>query len=589
MIIRLIAFAFLSIASTMHMVYGQEPKPQQRGDTAIKAKRGDKDAADGDSKKRIAADHLEMLGSQAKRLNNSILKVQIAAKIADALWDYDDSNARQLFMFAFQTIDGVDLTPDKDQRAATAEKQGGSFGPLFHLRAWVVQLAARHDYKFAETLRQSLEKKSGAKETSKTNSKLTEEELKKMSLDVAAAMAATQPSQSAQIIRAFITQGIDDLLVYTLIKIRSESPALADKLYGEAIALAASHGLNADELASLSNYVLPSEEELFLGVAPSNDATRVTVIRQFLDYAYLGLAQFVSTNRLGNSESEIDHEAAERAYYVLKASLDLFDRFQPGRSASVANQMRSLLGLMSPQDANKAEETAGPTLEDLIQRAESAVGERRRTIAFMRASSRALANGNVEKAVELAERIDDPYERKIQTSLIRYQAAMKELRSGRIDPACHYAEGIEFIPQRVAVFHRVAQKLWASKEPDRARAKLEEIWEWTGKTDNNPQKVDAMLKLTNTMAQHDVERGFQFLQTAIRVVNATDFSYKPPDGRKISVEVHIAPDMLDFDSVFGLLARSDMERAHSAAQLLTSQEFALLADTIVWRQLSTAR
>ena len=244
---------------------------------------------------------------------------------------------------------------------------------------------------------------------------------------------------------------------------------------------------------------------------------------------------------------------------------------------------------MNPQDANKAEQPAGPTLEDLIHEAESAVGERPRTIAFMRASAMAMARGDVEKAVALAERIDDPYERKIQTSVVLYQAALKELRSGRIDQACHYAAGIEFMPQRVAVFHRVAQKLWASKEPDRARARLEEIWEWTGKNDNNPQKVDAMLKLTNTMSQHDTERGFQFLQAAIRVVNATDFSYEPPDGQRISVEVHIAPDMLDFDSVFGVLARADLERAHSAAQLLTSQEFALLADTIVWHQLSTAK
>jgi hypothetical protein len=42
-------------------------------------------------------------------------------------------------------------------------------------------------------------------------------------------------------------------------------------------------------------------------------------------------------------------------------------------------------------------------------------------LGFMRASSAALREGDVDRAVSIAERIDDPYERKIQTSLVRYQ------------------------------------------------------------------------------------------------------------------------------------------------------------------------
>ena len=263
-------------------------------------------------------------------------------------------------------------------------------------------------------------------------------------------------------------------------------------------------------------------------------------------------------------------------------------RLQPQRAAVVNEQMRKLLGFMESEDALRTNKPARKSVDDLLRDAESAVGDKRRTIAFMRASSAALADGDVDRAVAIAERIDDPYERKIQTSLVRYQTSMKLLREGEVEKAYQYAKLVEFLPQRVLLFDRLAQKFRKDKDPNRARETLEDIWNWLLKASNGPQKVDAMLTITQTMAQQDVERAFELIQSTVKTLNSTDFSFSPPDPNRISVELAISPDMLPLEPVFIALAKSDVERAYGIAETL-SNPLSLLAQATVFEQVLAPR
>jgi hypothetical protein len=595
-----IILAFFVLISASGLAYPQKasdktsvPQPEQKTDksraSGTEAKRESQDIL---QQKRFAQDLLAVVDERAKALDISILKVKVTATVADALWERNETRARQLFVLAFQTIEVIKLDPKQDQRVAVAEKRGGTFGPLFHLRSIVLQLIAHRDYKLADDLRKAFERETenSDQKENKTSASLSKEEKTLIYLDVAIALAKTQPTQSAQLFRSLLRNGMNPTLAFSLVRMRRENALLANQLFSEALISARLHQFLADELASLAVYVLPSEEELFFGTNPLNDAARLSVTRQFLDYVYDGSKQLVAGNNLLTAGgNEIDTELSERAYYTLKDSLPLFQRLQPERTAFVEGQMRALLGFMSPQDANRAEATNHETVEDLVRKAESTIGERRRTIAFMRASAAALSEGNIERAVEIGNRIDDLYERKIQTSFVLYQAAMKQLREGKLERAYNYAKGIEFLPQRTAVFHRIAQRLWRDKEPDRARATMEEIWDWLGKVENTPQKVDAMLKLTATMAQHDTELGFELLQSTVRALNRTDFSFKQIEPNRLSVELQITTDMLDVDACFTTLAGKDFERSRTIAGSLTNPELALLAQAIVCQQVLAAR
>jgi hypothetical protein len=524
-----------------------------------------------------------VVAESAKRLTNSIMKVKILAQAADGLWGASETRARQLFLLAFQTIDQVKLDAKQDQRAMFAESTGGTSGLLFELRSSLLQLIARRDHRLAESLRKSSGKES-PNDADRKNTQSPAEQVA-LYLDNAVALAKTQPAQSSQMIETVLRDGINASLISALLRMRKENPPLADQLFREALTIAGGHELMPNELESLALYVLPTEEEAFFGNNSANDLTRVTIIRQFLDYVYGVSRQFVIANNLSSNDGNgIDRERAESEYSTLKSLLPLFERWQPDRADFIREQMRSLLGYMKPEDANAAESTRQQSVDDLIRMAESTIGDRRRTIAFIRASTAALNQGDVDKAVELAGRIDDSYERKIQTSLILYQAAMKRLRDANLPEAYRYAKRIEFLPQRVAVFHRMAQKLWTDKEPDQARELIEDLWAWLIKADNSPAKVDAMLKITVTMAEHDPGRAFEWLESVVEALNGTDFTFKPAEPGRLSVEVHIALDMLDLEAGFGKLARYDYERALLIAQGITKAEASLFAEAIVCRQ-----
>lgn len=561
------------------------------GEKSVKAAGNKSEKRDEDRalvlKRRLAQERLEAIGRRAQTLDASILKVKILTKAGDGLWKHDESEARQLLLVAFQTVDSIKLNPKEDQRAALAEKHTGTTDPLFHLRSYVLQLIARHDSRLAEKLRKSLEKNSN--DPNKKPDATNQEEQKHLSLNIALALAATQPERSAAIVRQLLKDGLDDSLILTLVAMRPVNQKLADQLFGVAMQTAQQHGMGPNEFLTLSIYVLPTEQDSFLRNDPFAEPTRALVTRAFLDYLHEGSSQTFAPDNFVTKGNEIDHGLAARSYYALQKLIPVFERLQPQRAAYIREQSRSLLGLMSPRETTKAEKAPQLSSDELLRQAESTVGEKRRTLRFMRASAAALSEGDIDKAVAIAERIDDLRERKIQTSLILYQAASRQLREANIERAVQYAKRIEFIPQRVSIDRKIAQKLWEGKQPERALAILEDLCESLGKADNTASKADAMFAVTATMVEYDRGRGFAFLEGAISALNKTDFSFRPPPSDQISVELQVAPDMLDLETPFSVLAQEDFERTYALAGLLTRTELSLLAQAQVCQQMLAGR
>ena len=201
----------------------------------------------------------------------------------------------------------------------------------------------------------------------------------------------------------------------------------------------------------------------------------------------------------------------------------------------------------------------------------------------MQVSMLAARQGELEQALSIAEKISDLADRSIQVSLISYQASLKLLKNGELEDAYRYARRIEFLPQRIAAFNVLANKLRTSKEDARARVILEEISQWTEKTDNTPQKARALLTLVIEMAQFDAERSFALLASAIKTINSVDFS--SPQATEPSRVLQVTLDMLDLQTVFERVTQMNMDRALQAAQSLTHREASLLAQAIVCSQI----
>lgn len=516
---------------------------------------------------------LEDIGRQANKLEGSILKVRVIAKVADTLWQFNESHARRLFTEAFNAIDSIKLDPSKDQRMRMGAAVGGP-GPLANLRAEVLQIITAHDFKLAESLRESIKQPKTDSNTDKGTSELSEKE--ELAWDIAIASAKLQPQRTAQFVRSQLRKGINEELGWALIGIRRNNQQLAEQLFSESVAIARLN-LNAlENFEILAVYVLPSEAEALHGQIP--DPMRDVACRKFLVYAVERLLWQSSSGHVSPPRGA----EAQQEHRTLHSLLPLFERLTPDKVALVRERMDVLLSNMTTKQANAAL-SKHDDIAELLRQAESIVGSEIRDRRLMQVSLLAARQGELQQALSIAEKISDLAERSIQISLISYQSSLKLLKNGELEDAFRYARRIEFLPQRVAAFTVLANKLRASKEETRAHVILEEISEWTDKTDNTPQKAKALMTLVIEMAQYDAERSFELLASAIKTINSVDFS--SPKSTEPSRVLQVTLDMLDLETVFHKLAQMNMDRALQAAQSLSHREASLLAQATVCSQI----
>lgn len=521
---------------------------------------------------------LESVEAKARKLDDSILKVKVLTKLADTLWPYEEARARSLFAEAFQAIGSIKLDASKDQRVRMAAA-GGSH-PFAGLRAEVLQVAATRDFKLAERLLQTVKAQSGATGDDSVSSSSPNEQ-EDLAWDIAIASAKTQPERTTQFVRTQLRRGINEGLGEILLDIRLENRQLADQLFGEALQVARANLVAPASLESLAAYVLPAEDASH-GQADAATPASMPGLRPFLSYASDRLAAQTASGQAVTSEgAEAQHE-----YRTLQALLPLFEQFAPDKASLVRDRMAVLVAAMSARQANAVLPREPEDLSELLRQAEAIVGSRRRDARLMQVSMIAARQGELEQALSIAERIGDLDERSIQVSLLSFQALLKALDKGEIEEAYRWTRRIEFLPQRVAAATRLANKLHAKGEDDRARVVLEEGWESVNKAPNSPLKARALLTLTTAMTTHDPERSFTFLFSAVKTIGSTDFS--APEATPSSSRVaQVTLDMLDFGAVFAPLSRIDYERAMHAAQSLTPIEASLLAQVIVCRQALT--
>lgn len=177
---------------------------------------------------------LENIGERANKLEGSILKVRVIAKVADSLWQVNESQARRLFKEAFDAVDSIKLNASKDQRMRMAAASGGP-GPLGNLRREVLRIIAARDFKLAEGLRESIKESRPDVNTEGSSEPSEKEEL---AWDIAVASAKLQPERTAQFVRAQLRKGINEELGWALVGIRRNNQQLAEQLFSESLAVA---------------------------------------------------------------------------------------------------------------------------------------------------------------------------------------------------------------------------------------------------------------------------------------------------------------------------------------------------------------
>lgn len=513
---------------------------------------------------------LESLVKETIAFDDQPLRIQVQAKIADALWNYKQLRAREIFTEAFQATGEIKLPEIQNKSGGMISDQMVSalFSERAKLRQEVLQLVFVRDAELAEKLRASVADKSGNTET---NAQESQEIQNTQRLELARSLAKSEPQKAAQIVRQVLASGYNSNIAMVLSTMRLDHPDLTNTLFLETLAVARkSEGPLGTTVGSLTFYFV-SDLDRLTGKDPMTDPVRAPAMQPFLTAMLEAISRHVAIESDGTPA--VPANAAAFDFIVLQRVTPFFAKLMPDAMPTIRLRTTQLTKHISSARAEEISKGVGePNYETTIKEAESATDAKRKDRLYGNAASQAVSQGQYEEAVRLVEKIQDRQYRYTTGSIVRYQIAYKAMSKDEFDEALRYARDIEFSPQRVLIYQKVAEKVIAKKDFQRATEILSEIERWLEASAEDSKKAKGLLDVAGLVAGFDPMRGFDLTKLAVKAINNTDF--KPPANK---MEVHIKIDSLDFARAFAPLARADFERALLVAESIQKKEAAVLA------------
>ena len=531
---------------------------------------------------------LDHLFETSKDFTDGKLKIQIQARIADALWEHDEPRARQYFEDAFHGIDSVYQDQDKTQIPYILVSD------QFKLRSEILRIVARRDMNLAEKLTKSVV---DVPTKNDSNPQLMgaggQSEQSELYLQMAQNIAETDPGRASQMARESLKRGLNASLIPLVQLIRKKNAAMADNIFTEALAVAKSNRSQASQnIALLMPYVFPNAPGGGFSLGGSSggpspvDSTNPVLIAQFLNFAYDLIAQQINSSASAiDNNRQIAEIRAAIDYSTIQRLMPFFDQYMPDKSAAIRAKLEEVSQSMTAGNRdrmNSAQQKA--SVPELLARADAAKTPQEKDGYYMSAALTATQGEDPEQAILILEKISTPGMDEPVGSLIRMWAASKAISRDDYDLATRVARNIPSLQQRALVFGAMANRLVEKKDMVRAREFLSDAEASLLKAKDGPEKANALIQVTSVMARVDPIRAFDTMRSTVDAINHATFQdenapIKPGNGLVFPYGLNT----FNFDGALTPLARTDFQRSLLLAQAIEKKEASTLAQISVCR------
>ncbi|MEN3334819.1 MAG: hypothetical protein V7641_4184 [Blastocatellia bacterium] len=544
---------------------------------------------------------MDQLFEAAKEVEDLYLRITTQAKVADALWEYDEARARSMFENLWRAIDSLKPVGQPGQDASpplAADLRN-------QLRSEVLKFISAHDLDLARRLIAAVAEKSINEESNHAEiSRRILNGQAELYLHLAMNLVDRDPPRAFQLARLSLSSEINPELTELLFQLRRKAPVLADELFSHALTLLRRDPAHLIEnIDGLSSYVFPnyaSGVSFLIGQGMGQESvpaeqSNPALIGPFLDVAYKALMQQAAAMRTNATsfDSSLNSEQIAASYMVVQAILPFFEQYMPDRATALGSWLSEpVYSAQASAETSWLSNSSQPvSVEELINKADSAQKPEARDSYYMRAARLALQNGDTNAALSLSEQINDARKKADFKSHIRYQAAMAALDKGDVDAAYDFGRDIPNMQQRALVFGKIVQLLSDKRDLARATEMLNDAELMIGKSENDPSKARAMIIIANVAARLDLLRGFEIMRSVVKAINQAEPARKPQARAKTDNQANGAampkaaawPRTLNFESSFQLLARSDFDGALLLARMIENKQASVLAQLAVCR------
>ena len=467
-----------------------------------------------------AIDLLRTLARSLKTESDKPAAAKLQARIADGLWQFDESFARDTFRWAFEAAsqpipEGLPET----KQSAYIVKQAQALND-------VLMKFGAHDGPRAQAWLKSFE----TERLSKNPSAKAVTSQFEVLMQVALQWAATNTDQAAKLGTLCLSGNVVPTgFPQLLFAVANQDPKLSDELLRTAIGTLRRQGYVHDPaLIAISNYLFLPNGELHRA---SNLPEAELLANYFVDAAW---------HQPGGEGTPLSPSSASLYSLLETLAVPAVTRYTPNRLPELRGQMsrmasgltteqvqRANLLRATQQQQNTVSTRNDYSLDEQIARAEKEKDLQVRD-ALYNSIAHALMRQDAEKALTIAGKIDDQDQRIITEDDINLVKIQQYFYARSYDEARQTSVKLNNSVFRAKVLVQLASKILSeSKDGSRAGELLAEATKVVLKSDDSADKVLALLHTVEQYARFDTIQAFDALNTTIATLNRMKTEKEP--------------------------------------------------------------
>jgi hypothetical protein len=564
----------------------QTPMPAAQADAKPSEEQARRDALE-----RKALELLDDVGGEAQGLKLAENRARLQVAAADLLWARDEKRARELFNAALSGVasTAAAIAPDDPRREQLVQES-------LNLRREIAQVIAQRDPQLALDFVRGT-RPPVAQGAPEKNYYQPDQELA-LEMSLAEQVAARDPKQALRIAEELLSRGLSAQLANVLERVRATDPEAASKLAADVVRkIRAANLATNSEAMTLASYLLQMSRplEFVTTRAGAVDQRRPALID---DQTRRDLLGSMLNAALAAPNDPRTRGAEQRLAGVLQQFMPEVEKLNPTqaqalRRASATQPERAALDARVRQQREFQSLVQAGTVDAILDAAAKAPPEMRQQM-YQAAAWKSLNDGSTERARQIAsEHMENAQQRAQFLHDLDQQAFWRAANAGDVDQArallSRFARGDE----RTQLLAQLARFVAGKGDKEGAARLLEEVWNQAGGRAKNQQQFAAQLDAAQIYAQVAPDRAFEIVEAAISQVNEMVAAAEVVDG--------FGQDAFEQDELksqggwvwtslvrqcgdaLGALARTDYERAVSAADRLQRPETRLVARLAVAR------
>jgi hypothetical protein len=459
-----------------------------------------------------ALDLLKTLARDLKKEPDKLTAAKLQARIADELWLFDETFARESFRWSFEAA----AQPFRDD--LPKEKQPAYVTRQASAVKEVLKRFGAHDSKQAEAWFNSFQDEMSEKNPAvKSDSARLD-----LLMQIAQQLATSDPDRAARLATIALSgdripQGFGQVLFSLAINHRT----LSNQLFRAALTtLQRSNYVYDPALISLTNYLFFANGEKHSNGSESD--------AQLLADFYVDAAW----RQAGGDGAPLSPSSAGFYTQLELRAVPIVSRYAPERLPELRGQMTRLASGMNAEQAQRMEVWRATqqqqaavsnrnnySLDEQLERAEKEKNPQVRD-ALLTNVAYTLMRQDADRALAVAKKIDDPLLKTTAEDDIHLVKIQPLLQSRSYQEARKIALNFNNSVFRAKVLVALAGRAWSNgKDAAQAAEILSEAIAAAAKAEDSPDKVLALLSAVEQFALFDSIRAFETLGTAIATFN----------------------------------------------------------------------